>query len=137
MVAKLEAQLALKNQEIEYFKKKINHYENNFIEAQTYSDKKIRAVEREYEASFQEYKRVFDDKYHTILCGLSQLLPLVETLERCSLHGRHFTPSETNMSILMKAKEITIQLMNEIQNQKQSESFTLMVGKIFFDMIDY
>jgi hypothetical protein len=100
----LEAQLALKNQETQFLTKKITQYERALEDSRNFSAHKIKAVEKEFNESYQDYRKSLAQRHNRILSGLSQLLLLVETLERSSLHGRHFVSSETNVGILMKLK---------------------------------
>lgn len=135
LIAKLEAQLALKDQEIRYYKKKLSIIEKNFVVSQNHSDQKIRAIEKEYDRTLQECLRVFDNKYHAILSKLSQLPSLVENLERSSLHGRHFAPSESNLSLLMRMKEIANQICHEIC-QRNPDTISSLV-RVFVSLFSF
>jgi molecular chaperone GrpE (heat shock protein) len=126
--AQLEAQLALRNQEIQFLTKKITRYERALEDSKNLFDHKVKAIEREFNDSYQDYRKSLDQKYNRILSGLSQLLPLVETLERSSLHGRHFVSSETNMGILMKLKLVAKELNQEINNDNVVEQSPPMVS---------
>jgi hypothetical protein len=119
--AQLEAQLALKTQEIQFLTKKISQYERTIEDSKNLFARKVKAIEREFHDSFQDFQKSFAQKHNRILSGLSQLLLLVETLERSSLHGRHFVSSETNMGVLLKLKSIAKELNQEIQNDPAVE----------------
>ena len=125
----MEAQLALKNQETQFLTKKITQYERALEDSRNFSAHKIKAVEKEFNESYQDYRKSLAQRHNRILSGLSQLLLLVETLERSSLHGRHFVSSETNVGILMKLKLIAKELNQEVSNDNHvEEHLTPMVN---------
>jgi hypothetical protein len=114
--SKLEAQLILKEKEIQFLRKKVVQCERNLDDSKNRFDQKIKAIQRELDDSILESRQHNQQKQESFFSSLNELLPLVEALERSSLHGRHFVPSETNVAILLKMKQITLALSQEITN---------------------
>jgi molecular chaperone GrpE (heat shock protein) len=128
----LEAQLTLKEQEIQFLRKKITQYEKNLDDSKNRFDQKIKAIKREFDDCAKEALQELQQKQELVFSSIGELLPLVEALERSSLHGRHFVPSETNVAILFKMKQITLSLSQEITTDRLIQrSSPSMVSLLF------
>lgn len=127
----------MKNQEIEFLKTKLNQMDRNRDESRKLFDKKVKAIEEEMKESLNETIHKLSENHSGIYSGLNHLLPLIETIERSSLHGRHFVPSETNLGIVVKMKQIILDLIKFTNHNNIFEKNSTLVSLLLFFILFY
>ncbi len=129
-VVRLEAQVALQAKEILYLKRKLNMHDKSVLKSKNMVELKFKAVESEMHELVKKYRKSWTQKSQEIHSKVIELLPLIDALERNSLHGRHLIPSETNIGIFIRMRQI-VQLLVKSGLESSRANFDQNYSSVF------